>query len=57
MDGKKFLELESNAKILSKKETELLNIQKQLNAAFESFNPGHMVTGIERIASGAAMLG
>ena len=57
LDGKKFLELENNADALSKKQQELLNIQKQLNAAFASFNPTHMVTGLERIAASAAAFG
>ena len=57
LDGKKFLDLEQNADALSKKQKELLNIQKQLNAAFGQFNPTHTVTGLERVATSAAALG
>ena len=57
LDGKKFLDLEQNIDALSKKQKELLNIQKQLNAAFAQFNPTHVVNGIERLAASAAALG
>lgn len=57
LDGKRFKTVAGNADLLAKKQKELKTLQDELNATFNSFNPTHMVTGIERITMSAAAFG
>ena len=57
MNPKSFQELEVILKRLKKEESELITVNEQLVNSLNNFNPTHFISGIERIAATASMMG